>query len=115
MTSREEEIKEALGNTFDTELWDYESDSSYCNYRAGFSAGAKWADNHPKSPWISVEEDLPCNHKELLLDNGLMTKEVFVLINATTPRIILMTKFSEWDWVLANVTHWFPIPELPKE
>ena len=27
-----------------------------------FTVGAKWADSHPKSPWISVEEDLPCNN-----------------------------------------------------
>ena len=27
-----------------------------------FTAGAKWADSNPKSPWISVEDDLPCNN-----------------------------------------------------
>ena len=32
----------------------------------GFEAGIKWADAYPKSPWISVEDDLPCNHEELL-------------------------------------------------
>ena len=26
-----------------------------------FIEGAKWADSHPKSPWISVDDDLPCN------------------------------------------------------
>lgn len=31
-----------------------------------FAAGATWADANPKSPWISVEEDLPCNHEELI-------------------------------------------------
>ena len=40
-----------------------------CAYGSGgssidFEAGAKWADNNPKSPWISVEDDLPCNHRE---------------------------------------------------
>lgn len=32
-----------------------------------------WSDNHPKSPWISVADDLPCNHKELLLSTGYHT------------------------------------------
>ena len=68
-----------------------------------------------KSPWISVKDDLPCNHKELLLDNGLATKKVFVLINAITPAFVPMANFSKWDWILANVTHWLAIPELPKE
>ena len=68
-----------------------------------------------ETPWISIKDDLPCNHEELLLDNGLATKKVFVLINATTPTLVPMAKFSKWDWVVANVTHWFAIPELPKE
>lgn len=30
-----------------------------------FEAGARWADANPKSPWISVEDDLPNNPKYL--------------------------------------------------
>ena len=36
------------------------------HYQKGFVAGVKWADEHPKSPWISVKDDLPYKHKELL-------------------------------------------------
>ena len=36
------------------------------HYQKGFTAGVKWADEHPKSPWINVKDDLPCNHEELL-------------------------------------------------
>ena len=43
-----------------------------------FSVGAKWADFNPKSPWISVEDDLPCNHKEFL-NAECQTKNVFIL------------------------------------
>ena len=32
----------------------------------GFEAGVKWADSNAKSHWISVNEDLPCNHEELI-------------------------------------------------
>ena len=34
--------------------------------KSSFESGAKWADENPKSPWISVEDDLPCDHEELL-------------------------------------------------
>ena len=32
---------------------------------SGFEEGVKWADKNPKSPWISVDDDLPCNPKYL--------------------------------------------------
>ena len=32
------------------------------DFENGFIMGAKWADDNPKSPWISVEDDLPCNN-----------------------------------------------------
>ena len=85
--------------------------SAYCCFRDG----VKWADANPKSPWISVLDDLPCNHEDLLLDNGLSTKKVFILINATIPSISPMIKFSKWNWILTNVTHWMPIPDIPHE
>ena len=31
-------------------------------FKMGFEEGAQWADEHPKSPWISVEDDLPYNN-----------------------------------------------------
>ena len=40
-----------------------------------FLEGAEFALNNQ---WISVEDDLPCNHKELL-DAECQTKEVFIL------------------------------------
>ena len=93
----------------------FESDREELWYNIGLKDGLEIADNNPKSPWISVNDDLPCNYEELLLDNGLATNIVFVLINATTPALCSMAKFSKWDWILSNVTHWMPIPELPKE
>ena len=43
-----------------------------------FKKGAEWADNNPKNPWISVEDDLPFNHKELLDSSKGMTIQVFI-------------------------------------
>ena len=31
--------------------------------RVAFEEGAQWADEHPKSPWISVEERLPAKYE----------------------------------------------------
>ena len=41
------------------------------NRNESFEAGVIWADKNPKSPWISVKDDLPCNHRELIIDNPL--------------------------------------------
>lgn len=80
----------------------------------GFVAGAEWADEHPKSPWISVKYDLPCNHKDFVFDTpfGAVTKEVLVL----TERgyyIAYMHFNKEWSWSTdRKVSHWMQIPNL---
>ena len=53
--TREEEIKKALGEQF------YSTPCSK-TYKMGFEVGAMWADNNPKSSWINVKDDLPCNN-----------------------------------------------------
>lgn len=83
-----------------------------------FVEGAIWADNNPKSPWISVKEDLPCNHKELINPNF---KKETLLVLAITPSgyafFDYMVYTNVWFWKNRNYCHayWFPIPELPKE
>lgn len=93
-----------------------------------FEAGAKWADANPKSPWISVKDDLPCNHEELL-DKNLegYTKAVLAiygnLIHPELSRsvdIYFMHKHDDnkYHWCVSGieeVLYWMPIPELPKE
>ena len=93
-----------------------------------FEAGAKWADANPKSPWISVEDDLPSNHEELI-ENENYTKEVFVILSYNE---IPSKKHAEvcymcnkigsynvdWHWQNSpyyHVTHWMPIPKLEEE
>lgn len=100
-------------------IWKTEIDS--------FKAGVAWADNHPKSPWISVEDDLPCNHKELIHEeDSRFTKFVLVRYIRVSNgeeqyKDSCMTKYRSKDWIWTDinnekckVTHWMPIPEPPK-
>lgn len=91
--------------------------------KQAFEKGAEWADEHPKSPWISVEDDLPCNHKELIDKEINMTKRVLVLCkdwkSNITPNMMGMFFIENcWQWtceIYFKVTHWMPIPNLPEE
>ena len=74
-----------------------------------------------KSPWISVEDDLPCNHE------GLMAKRLFSYEKETVHVLTLLPdddividfmvrNRGKWKWWSHHrPTHWFPIPKLPKE
>lgn len=91
-----------------------------------FIEGAKWADKKPKSPWISVEDDLPCNHKELM-ENEYKTKKVLVVMRSDKSsskniEICYMTNqyssMGNWYWIntlKTHVTHWMPLPEFPQK
>ena len=74
-----------------------------------FLEGADFALNNQ---WISVEEDLPYNHEELL--DGNITRQVFVRKKNGEYDISFMFYFIKWEFIigLENVTHWMPIPKL---
>ena len=134
--TREEEIWNAINNL---QIGDYNEDDPSDNdeydgsdLQNAFCAGAKWADANPKSPWISVDEDLPYNHEELMVkdEKGRWeTKRVLVRIQETDTSFkspyfadCMMSKRdgeeSGFLWHLCSqgyITHWMPIPELPKE
>lgn len=46
------------------------------------------ADTNSKSPWISVEDDLPCNHEELITTDGYFEKETIYVITVDKYGII---------------------------
>lgn len=73
--------------------------------------------------WISVDEDLPCNHNELIL-YGSTTKLVLVSDHEGCIGLLRMKKRSNgiigiepwWQWEIPAVIHyWMPIPKLSKE
>ena len=77
-----------------------------------FLEGADFALNNQ---WISVEEDLPYNHEELLLYDNI-THQVLVRKKNGEYDISFMFYFIKWEFIigLENVTHWIPIPKLPE-
>ena len=103
----------------------FESDKEELWYNVGLKNGLEIADENPKSPWISVKDDLPCNHEELMepicqLDNRLIyeTKRVFVhCSNNSLDTAHMINFYNRWKWYPEDidVEYWFPIPKLPKE
>ena len=121
--TREEEIKKQADIYTDdaSNYTEWSDDGGWSNsndidlVEKAFIEGAKWADNNPKTPWISVEDDLPCNHEELTHSN--YTDRVIVLARNEFPEVEFMYKVEEgvWEWTtLKNVSYWMPIPKLPK-
>ena len=90
---------------------------NYTEYdiQQAFEKGAQWADNNPKSPWISVDDDLPCNHQDLIHSN--YTDRVLISARNGFVEVAFMSKIENvWVWETPiKVSHWMPIPKLPKE
>lgn len=73
--------------------------------------GAKFASNNQ---WISVKDDLPCNHPEMLHPN--YTDKVVVLSRHGYSEVAFMCLIGDaWEWnTFTEVLYWMPIPEPPK-
>ena len=79
-----------------------------------FLEGAEFALNNQ---WISVKDDLPYNHKELL--DLIDTKFVITINSIGTVEINYMIEMvNRWEWAYKkhyDILYWMPIPEPPKE
>lgn len=90
------------------------------DHRDSFIEGAEWADTYPMTPWISVEDDLPCNHEEMyhMSESLICTDRVLTLVD-NVPVIMYMVfneKTGGWDWSKPlNVRYWMRIPKLEEE
>lgn len=119
--TREEEIRNAIDTTFPIPPSEKGRTYEQALMATGFESGVKWSDTHPKSPWISVEDDLPCNHEELIDKNykDSLIKTLFVIAlrdNKHQDFTFMVLLNGEWRWLdRCSYTHWMPIPELPKE
>lgn len=117
--TREEEIEnKAIEKSAEyrfEQLYSYNND-----VYSGFIQGAQWADKNPKSSWISVEDDLPCNHKELISpdksnENLTVTEYVVAVVYGFKLLSRMYELDGKWYWETDEPTHWFPIPKPPKK
>lgn len=77
----------------------------------------KWEDINPKSLWVSVEEDLPCNHEELVDNSEYPSTCICVVLDKHFIGTNRMYKTNgKWKWgaKFPNVLYWFPLPKLLK-
>ena len=124
MTRKEERkcaSKDYINYLLDKQEYHNENYTEY-DIQQAFEKGAQWADNNPKSPWISVKDKLPCNEKDLIVEiiKGveLRTKKVGVLSIDGYIDISYMYSLPPhgWHWNTNDtITHWFPLPERPKK
>ena len=80
-----------------------------------FLEGAKFA---LENQWISVEDDLPCNHKELLMINNQQYSETFKVFATNKYGDIwtdcMINNNGEWRWHDFGPAYWMIAPKLPK-
>ena len=95
-------------------------------YKVGLQQGLAAADANPKSSWISVNDDLPFNYKELM-DGEHCTKPVLAVvawdvdpskkhIKICNMRNMLNSIGRHWQWHTDNfytVVYWMPLPKMP--
>ena len=89
------------------------------DHKDSFIEGAEWADSNPKSPWISIEDDLPCYHEELIIDEPLYKRTKPIVCNkpcgTRVDQMVYDVSLNGWYWTGETPTHWFLAPELPKQ
>ena len=125
---REEEIKKQAEIYTDnrdnyvewSDGWEAHNDIKFVE--KAFIEGAKWADANPKNSWISVEDDLPCNHEELITTDGHHEKNTICVITINKYGIIegnhmVLYDNGKWEWKygVPAPCYWMLIPKLPKE
>lgn len=75
-----------------------------------FRCGAEWADEHQKSPWISVEERLPAKYELVLVKTGRGNFYLAEKDSVAQPRDeFAIPQLSSY---VNGVIHWMPIPEV---
>lgn len=92
---------------------------SCCNINRivrAFNRGIEYQKQNSKSSWISVEDDLPCNHEEMIQTD--FTDRVLVLTSNGCPELEVANMCvveGVWEWnTLKTLLYWMPIPKLPK-
>lgn len=134
--TRVEEIKQIASILADTNVGvynegDYTDHSGHNAYRCAYEEGAvdalKWADEHPKNPWMIFPKDIPNDGQEVILTwkksgailkalfqkefvnaRGEMVKNIFRLEHEEYKGLYSQTRWHD----KSSVRFWMPIPDL---
>lgn len=88
-----------------------------------FIEGAKYADNHHKSPWISVEDGLPNNETKLYIiyceaynKNGdnIENKHHELYLANFDKETLSWSNIESYENYFFDVLYWMSLPEPPK-
>ena len=93
-----------------------------CNYDFALSMmirGIDLAVDNLPSPWINVNDDLPCNHEGLIrgteISEGTKTFKVFVTnVYGENWSDYMIYKNGKWRWNSYEPDYWMSAPKLPK-
>ena len=83
-----------------------------------FLEGVKFA---LENQWVSVDDDLPCNHDELIITNCYYNGKETINVITINKRGVVNENFmifydNKWEWGFSTAPcYWMPIPEPPKE
>ena len=114
--------REEIEQINEFEPYCFETDREEQWFNVGLQYGLDVADANPKSPWINVEDDLPCNHEELITTGGRYEKNTICVITINKYGIIegnhmVLYDNGKWEWKygVPAPCYWMLIPKLPKE
>ena len=114
--------REAIEALNEIEPHCFETDREEQWFNVGLINGLNAADANPKSPWISVKKDLPCNHIDMInvfvKNVEWRTDRVLAMFDDGVMIVTYMYKLGSWSWnwnVTDRITHWMPIPKLEEE
>lgn len=86
-----------------------------------FKAGARWADEHPKSPWISVKDRLPdydqdcvLSYENAFIEMGCRSTKESGIPYLDENGFVVMRNGCRYTGDIVHVDYWMPIPELQK-
>ena len=110
--TREEEIKYAskdyINYLLDKQEYHNENYTEY-DIQQAFEKGAQWADEHPKSPWISTDKYLPKQGGHYLCNDGYNHISMLAFCG---DKLVNSRTFD--DIPLDSVKYWMFPPRLPE-
>ena len=85
----------------------------YVELASVFLEGAKFV---LENQWISVDDDLPCNHEELMVTEDISDSVFIAYKDGYVSSDFIIKGFNKWYWNGDyDPDYWMFPPKLPKE